>query len=136
RGRDGPGESAFAVDRFVGERVAAELAVPGVERLVAHIDHAVQVMGADHVGLGSDFDGISVLPAPMQDVTSLPLVVAALRARGYSDGDVRKLLGENFLRVLSAPRRPLPWRPQGCSGHRPPTCESGRAAGIRWRRTC
>jgi len=87
----------------VGERVAAELAVPGIERLVAHIDHAVQVMGVDHVGLGSDFDGISVLPAPMKDVTSLPLVVAALRARGYSDDDVRKILGENFLRVLSAP---------------------------------
>src|SRR2546430_4947735 len=80
------------------------LVVPGLERLVAHIDHAVQVMGVDHVGLGSDFDGISVLPAPMKDVTSLPLVVAALRARGYSDGDVRKILGENFLRVLSAPR--------------------------------
>jgi len=104
RYRDRPGESAFAVDRFVGERVAAELAVPGVERLVAHIDHAVQVMGVDHVGLGSDFDGISVLPAPMKDVTSLPLLVAALRARGYSDDDVRKILGENFLRVLSAPR--------------------------------
>jgi membrane dipeptidase len=99
RGR--PGASAFAVDKLLGQH-AESLAVPGVDRLVAHIDHAVQVMGVDHVGLGSDFDGISVLPRPMTDVTSLPLVVAALQARGYSDTDVRKILGENFLRLLSS----------------------------------
>lgn len=67
-----------------------------------HIDHAVQVMGIDHVGLGSDFDGISVLPRPMKDATSLPELIRALEARGYSDSDVRKILGENFLRVLTA----------------------------------
>lgn len=89
------------MDAFVGAR-AAQLDVPGIERLMDHIDHAVRVMGVDHVGLGSDFDGISVLPAPMKDATSLPLVVAALRDRGYSDSDVRKILGENFLRLLSA----------------------------------
>jgi membrane dipeptidase len=101
RGR--PGESAFEIDKFVGER-AASLDVPSIERLIDHIDHAVQVMGIDHVGLGSDFDGVSVLPVPMKDATSLPLVVAALTARGYADLDVRKILGENFLRLLSAPR--------------------------------
>jgi membrane dipeptidase len=104
RYRSRPGESAFAVDKYVGEQVAAQLQVPGLDRLLDHIDHAVQVMGVDHVGLGSDFDGISALPTPMKDVTSLPLLVAGLRARGYSDSDVRKILGENFLRVLSAPR--------------------------------
>jgi membrane dipeptidase len=67
-----------------------------------HIDHAVQVMGIDHVALGSEFDGISVLPAPMKDATSLPELVRGLEARGYSDGDVRKILGENFLRLLTA----------------------------------
>jgi len=101
RGR--PGESAFEIDKFVGAQ-AERLGVPGLDRLVDHIDHAVQVMGIDHVGLGSDFDGISVLPAPMKDATSLPLLVAALRARGYEDGDVAKILGENFLRLLSALR--------------------------------
>ena len=101
RGR--PGESAFEVDKFVGEHVA-ELDLPGIDRLVEHIEHAVRVAGIDHVGLGSDFDGISALPAPMKDVTSLPLLVRALTARGYSDSDVRKILGENFLRVLSAAR--------------------------------
>lgn len=101
RHRGRPGEAAFAVDAFVGAR-ATQLDVPGIDRLMDHVDHAVQVMGVDHVGLGSDFDGISVLPAPMKDATSLPLVVAALRDRGYSDSDVRKILGENFLRLLSA----------------------------------
>ncbi len=101
RGR--PGESAFEVDKFVGQQ-AGSLDVPGIDRLVDHIDHAVQVMGVDHVGLGSDFDGVSVLPRPMKDATSLPLLGAALRARGYADGDVRKILGENFLRLLTAGR--------------------------------
>ena len=101
RGR--PGESAFEVDKFVGQQ-AESLDVPGIDRLVDHIDHAVQVMGVDHVGLGSDFDGVSVLPRPMKDATSLPLLGAALRARGYADGDVRKILGENFLRLLTAGR--------------------------------
>lgn len=103
RYRAKPGEAEFEVDRFRSEHLGG-LAVPTVERLVDHIDHAVQVMGVDHVGLGSDFDGISVLPKPMKDATSLPLLTAALRARGYSDGDVRKILGENFLRVLTAAR--------------------------------
>src|SRR5438093_9188905 len=99
RGR--PGESAFEVDKFVGQH-AESLDVPTIDRLLDHIDHAVQVMGIDHVGLGSDFDGISVLPRPMKDATSLPELVRALEARGYSDSDVRKILGENFLRVLTA----------------------------------
>lgn len=98
-----PGLADFEADRYRAAHLDG-LDIPGVERLVDHIEHAVQVMGVDHVGLGSDFDGISVLPAPMKDATSLPLLTAALRARGYSDSDVRKILGENFLRLLSAPR--------------------------------
>src|SRR5207248_9516747 len=103
RDRERPAEAAFEIDQVVGGE-AEHLGVPGLDRLVDHIDHEVQVMGIDHVGLGSDFDGISVLPAPMKDATSLPLLVAALRARGYADGDVAKILGENFLRLLSALR--------------------------------
>jgi membrane dipeptidase len=99
RGR--AGEAAFEVDKFVGQH-AESLDVPTIDRLLDHIDHAVQIMGIDHVGLGSDFDGISVLPRPMKDATSLPELVRALEARGYSDSDVRKILGENFLRVLTA----------------------------------
>jgi membrane dipeptidase len=99
RGR--PGEAAFQVDEFVGQH-AESLDVPTIDHLLDHIDHAVQVMGIDHVGLGSDFDGISVLPRPMKDATSLPELVRALVARGYSDSGLRKILGENFLRVLTA----------------------------------
>jgi membrane dipeptidase len=89
------------VDKLVGAQ-AAELDVPTIDRLVDHIEHAVQVMGIDHVGLGSDFDGISVLPVPLKDASSLPELVRALGARGMSDADVRKILGENFLRLLTA----------------------------------
>ncbi len=98
-----PGLADFEIDKFRGAHLQG-LDIPDVSRLLDHIDHAVQVMGIDHVGLGSDFDGISVLPRPMKDATSLPLLVAGLRARDYSDSDVRNILGENFLRLLSAAR--------------------------------
>ncbi len=101
--KDQPGLAEFEVDKFRAAHLDG-LEVPGIERLVDHIDHAVRVMGVDHVALGSDFDGIAVLPAPMNDVTSLPLLTRALEARGYGDSDVRKILGENFLRVLSSAR--------------------------------
>ncbi len=101
--KEQPGLAEFEVDKFRAAHLDG-LEVPGIERLVDHIDHAVRVMGVDHVALGSDFDGIAVLPAPMNDVTSLPLLTRALEARGYSDSDVRKILGENFLRVLSSAR--------------------------------
>ncbi|HWC72843.1 MAG TPA: dipeptidase [Gemmatimonadales bacterium] len=104
-----PGLADFEVDKFRGEHIQNlanldTIDIPDIGRLLDHIDHAVQVMGIDHVGLGSDFDGISVLPRPMKDATSLPLLVAGLESRGYGDSDVRKILGENFLRVLSAAR--------------------------------
>ena len=70
------------------------------ERIIDHIDHAVKLVGADHVGLGSDFDGGS-MPAGMQDVTHLPQITEALARKGYSDSDLRKILGENTLRLLA-----------------------------------
>jgi membrane dipeptidase len=70
--------------------------------LIDHIDHAVQVAGIDHVGLGSDFDGISDAPVGLDDVTHLVLIVVELHKRGYSEEDIRKILGENFLRVIRA----------------------------------
>lgn len=71
------------------------------EKIIDHIDHAVKLVGAQHVGLGSDFDG-AVMPAGMEDCTKLPKITAALLARGYSENDVRSILGENVLRVLEA----------------------------------
>ena len=71
------------------------------ERIVEHIDHAVKLVGPDHVGLGSDFDGAS-MPDGMDDVTHLPQITDALLKKGYSEADIRKILGENTLRVLAA----------------------------------
>ena len=69
--------------------------------LIDHIDHVAKVAGIDHVGLGSDFDGVSALPEGMEDVTRLPRIAQALLDRGYSDDDVRKILGGNMLRVMT-----------------------------------
>jgi len=72
--------------------------------IVEHIDHAVKIAGADHVGLGSDFDG-AVMPIGMQDVTHIAQITDALLKKGYSESDIRKILGENTLRVLSEVQR-------------------------------
>jgi len=76
----------------------------GYEKIIEHIDHAVKVAGADHVGLGSDFDGAN-MPYGMEDATKLPLITEALLKKGYSESDVRKILGENTLRVMSEVER-------------------------------
>jgi membrane dipeptidase len=73
-------------------------------KIIEHIDHAVKVAGVEHVGLGSDFDG-AVMPLGMQDVTHLPQITDALLKKGYSEADVRKILGENTLRVLEDVQR-------------------------------
>lgn len=67
---------------------------------VACIDHAVKVAGIDHVGIGADFDGISAVPRGLEDVSKMPAVTAGLLERGYSEADIRKIMGENFLRVI------------------------------------
>jgi membrane dipeptidase len=74
------------------------------EKIIEHIDHAVKIAGVDHVGLGSDFDGAN-MPYGMEDATKLPEITEALLKKGYSDGDVRKILGENTLRVMSEVER-------------------------------
>ena len=70
-------------------------------RIVDHIDHIKQVAGIDHVGIGSDYDGVPFLPAGMNGVEDLVLVTYEMLRRGYSDADVRKVLGENMLRAMS-----------------------------------
>jgi membrane dipeptidase len=71
-------------------------------RLLDHIQHVSKVAGVDHTCLGSDFDGVPVTPVGMEDVSKLPAITAGLRARGFSPGDVEKILGGNVLRVLEA----------------------------------
>ena len=77
-----------------------EVPLPGVSLLVDHIEHAVSIAGMDHVGLGSDFDGISYAPVDLEDVSKLPAITAELSRRGYSDEDIRKILGGNLLRLF------------------------------------
>jgi len=73
--------------------------------LIDHIDHIRKVAGIDHVGLGSDFDGVPSLPENMKSVADLPNITYELLRRGYSDEDVRKVLGGNFLRAFSEAER-------------------------------
>lgn len=75
---------------------------PPLSMLIDHIDYIVQLVGADYVGLGSDFDGINLTPLQMDDVASYPLITKALMARGYKEEAIVKILGANFLRVLEA----------------------------------
>jgi membrane dipeptidase len=69
--------------------------------LIDHIDHIAKIAGIDHVGLGSDFDGIPSSPEGMDSAADLPKITQALMARGYSAEDMHKILGGNFLRVFA-----------------------------------
>ena len=80
---------------------AADLRPP-LSLLLDHIDYIVKLAGINHVGLGSDFDGISSAPKELKDVTNLPLITKGLQQRGYTKKDIQKILGENFLRVFAA----------------------------------
>jgi len=69
-------------------------------RIVDHVQHIVNLVGDDHVALGSDFDGTNALPDDLQDVSQLPLLTRLLQERGFSDSSIRKILGENVLRFF------------------------------------
>jgi membrane dipeptidase len=73
-----------------------------IDDAVNHIDHAVKIAGIDHVGIGSDFDGIECAPEGLEDVSKFPNLTRALLQRGYSATDIRKIYGENLLRVMRA----------------------------------
>ena len=100
----------FGCQTLEGDRLTRELVKEGklprvgYEKILDHIDHAVQVAGVEHVGLGSDFDGAN-MPYGMEDVSMLPKITEGLLRRGYSGGDVRKILGENTLRLMGEVER-------------------------------
>jgi len=89
---------------MISEKYASEVqsAKPPLSLLLDHLDYIVKLIGVDHVGLGSDFDGISAAPQHLDDVTSYPIITKALLERGYSKKDATKILGGNLLRVLKA----------------------------------
>ena len=117
-------QDAEALRRRIGEAVATEPALTGraldefaaadyvreygqmwpasatLQDAVAQIDHAVKIAGVEHVGIGSDWDGINSVPAGLEDVSKMPALTAALLRRGYREDDLRKILGGNLLRVL------------------------------------
>ncbi len=74
-----------------------------VQDVADHVDHVRRVAGADHVGLGSDFDGMDTFRVTgLEDASTFPALLEELVRRGWTDADLRKLAGENFLRVLRA----------------------------------
>ncbi|MGD1102398.1 MAG: dipeptidase [Terriglobia bacterium] len=84
----------------IEQRLTKGLPVPSYTAIADHIDHAVKVGGIDHVGLGSDFDGVDSVPRGMEDVSKIPALVRELARRGYSEEDLEKILGGNVLRVM------------------------------------
>ena len=103
-------ETAFRADPADQAKRAAWYAVqdellalprPGVETIVDHIDHAVRIGGIEHVGIGSDFDGINVPPKGLENVSMMPAVFNEMRRRGYSEDEISMVAGGNFLRVFN-----------------------------------
>jgi len=90
----------LARDRVRREEFAKQLPPATVSRLVDHIDHVVKLVGIDHVGIGSDFDGVQSTLSDLADVSQLANLTRELLRRGYSETDVDKILGGNMLRVM------------------------------------
>lgn len=101
----GPALTGRALDDYAAEDVrnlfGTRVKVAATVADVAdHIDHAVRIAGIDHVGIGSDFDGVSGPPNGLDDVSKMPALIEVLLQRGYAERDVKKILGENYLRVI------------------------------------
>jgi membrane dipeptidase len=92
----------LARDRVRQEEYAQRLPSVSVSRIVDHIDHIVKLVGIDHVGIGSDFDGVQVTTSDLASVADLPNLTRELLRRGYSESDVDKILGGNMLRLMEA----------------------------------
>ncbi len=95
----------MARDRVRSREYARRLPPVNVARIVDHIDHIVKLVGIDHVGIGSDFDGVQITTTGLATVAELPNLTKELLSRGYSAEDVNKILGGNMLRVLDAVKR-------------------------------
>ncbi|WP_425990750.1 dipeptidase [Brevundimonas sp. TWP2-3-2] len=97
-----PGDAGAVTARAAAWDGAHPQPTAGLADVIAHIQHVREVAGIDHVGLGGDFDGVTSLPEEVQGVNAYPRILAALMAAGWSEGDIRKLAGENVLRVMRA----------------------------------
>ena len=75
--------------------------IPSYKRIADHIDHVVKLVGIDHVGIGTDFDGIDVGPSGLENISMIHVLFDELRARGYSESDLDKIASENFFNAFS-----------------------------------
>jgi membrane dipeptidase len=102
-----PNEAKRVQDELDKWRKANDPGKTPLSVLMDHIEHVIKVAGIDHVGIGSDFDGVPLtgLPEGMEDISKLPTITYELMKRGYSDPDIKKVLGENLLRVMAAVER-------------------------------
>ena len=112
--KDDPERRAEESDKL---EVANPLPPLPISKLIDHFEHIIKVAGIDHVGIGADFDGANDLPEGARDVSMLPNITYELLKRGYSEKDIRKILGENFLRVFTEVERVALSKRKGISGN-------------------
>ena len=89
------------LDDSIKESDMYTAALPSYSRIADHIDHVVSLVGVDHVGIGSDFDGIDVAPQGLEDISMMPVLFDELRTRGYTERDLEKIASENFFNAFS-----------------------------------
>ncbi len=97
-----PEAAEAGVDQWLEEHPVPALSVADV---ADHVDHIRRIAGIDHVGLGSDYDGVSTLPIQLEDVSRYPLITQGLLDRGYTEEQILKILGGNLIRVLTTAER-------------------------------
>ena len=116
-----PVARAAALDKLEDEATAA-LPPATLEDVVAQIDHAVQVGGINHVGIGTDFDGVGCVPKGLESYDKFPALTRALLEKGYSADDIKKIYGGNLLRVMRAVEQEA--KRQAAAGIKPPAANS------------
>jgi membrane dipeptidase len=90
----------YADKEYRADLAAMKAGLATISEVADHVDHIVKIAGIDHVGIGSDYDGITSPPQGLEDISKMPALVAVLLKRGYSEQDVKKILGGNYLRVI------------------------------------
>ena len=96
---DPEGDAFWYKENEIRQEALQEI-VPDINRVVDHIDYIAKLIGVEHVGIGADWDGVGILPTGIETIAKMPHLTEKLLERGYSENDVRKILGDNFKRVF------------------------------------